>query len=65
VTELFAVYQQAPTEMQALYAQRATQAPHPTAAARVVADYIAGMTDRFASREHVRLTGLQLLVGVA
>ncbi|MBP6849969.1 MAG: deoxyguanosinetriphosphate triphosphohydrolase [Rhodoferax sp.] len=64
VTELFAVYQQAPAEMQALYAQRATQAPHATAAARVVADYIAGMTDRFASREHVRLTGLQLLVGV-
>ena len=24
---------------------------------RVVADYIAGMTDRFASREHIRLTG--------
>ena len=24
---------------------------------RVVADYIAGMTDRFATREHVRLTG--------
>ena len=24
---------------------------------RVVADYIAGMTDRFATREHMRLTG--------
>jgi dGTPase len=24
---------------------------------RAVADYIAGMTDRFASREHTRLTG--------
>ena len=24
---------------------------------RVVADYIAGMTDRFATREHIRLTG--------
>jgi dGTPase len=30
-------------------------------AARVVADYIAGMTDRFAGREHERLTGLKLL----
>jgi dGTPase len=29
---------------------------------RVVADYIAGMTDRFASREHARLTGQQVLV---
>jgi dGTPase len=28
---------------------------------RQVADYIAGMTDRFASREHTRLTGQQLL----
>ena len=28
---------------------------------RRVADYIAGMTDRFASREHQRLTGLTLL----
>jgi dGTPase len=27
----------------------------------VVADYIAGMTDRFAAREHARLTGLSLL----
>ena len=29
--------------------------------ARAVADYIAGMTDRFAAREHERLTGRRLL----
>jgi len=29
--------------------------------ARVVADYIAGMTDRFALREHERITGQRLL----
>jgi len=28
---------------------------------RAVADYIAGMTDRFAAREHERLTGRRLL----
>ena len=28
-----------------------------TALARVVADYVAGMTDRFALQEHARLTG--------
>jgi dGTPase len=28
---------------------------------RAVADYIAGMTDRFALREHERLTGRRLL----
>ena len=33
-----------------------------TPPARVVADYIAGMTDRFAAREHERLTGQRLLV---
>jgi dGTPase len=29
---------------------------------RVVADYIAGMTDRFATREHIRLTGTSSFV---
>jgi dGTPase len=29
--------------------------------ATAVADYIAGMTDRFAAREHERLTGRNLL----
>jgi dGTPase len=29
--------------------------------ARAVADYIAGMTDRYALREHERLTGNRLL----
>jgi dGTPase len=29
---------------------------------RRVADYVAGMTDRFALREHERLTGKRVLV---
>ncbi|MEI8157395.1 MAG: deoxyguanosinetriphosphate triphosphohydrolase, partial [Burkholderiales bacterium] len=33
----------------------------PPTPARLVADYIAGMTDRFAAREHERLTGHRLL----
>jgi dGTPase len=33
----------------------------PAVLARAVADYIAGMTDRFAAREHERLTGRRLL----
>jgi len=32
------------------------------ACARVVADFIAGMTDRYALREHERLTGQRVLV---
>ena len=61
ITDLFAAYQQVPAEMQAGFAARAAQAPDVGQQARVVADYIAGMTDRFASREHERLTGRRLL----
>jgi dGTPase len=64
VRQLFSAYQQAPSEMAAGFAERAQQAlasAGASAQARVVADYIAGMTDRFASREHERLTGQRLL----
>ena len=50
VQELFAAYVTAPQEMPADFAARADR--H-----RAVADYVAGMTDRFAAREHRRLTG--------
>ncbi|MEJ6021860.1 deoxyguanosinetriphosphate triphosphohydrolase [Ramlibacter sp. PS4R-6] len=54
VRELFDVYVADPAQMQADFAARPDSA-------RSVADYIAGMTDRFASREHERLTGRKLL----
>ena len=54
VRDLFAAYVQSPGEMQADFARR-EDTP------RAVADYIAGMTDRFAAREHARLTGRQVL----
>jgi dGTPase len=50
VVELFSAYVEAPQEMPADYADSDDR--H-----RTVADYIAGMTDRFALREHARLTG--------
>jgi dGTPase len=49
VRELFAAYLAKPHEMPAAYAQR-PDVP------RAVADYLSGMTDRFATREHIRLT---------
>lgn len=56
---LFCVYLARPHEMQSRFLARseaARMAQDPDrAAARVVADYIAGMTDRFAAREHERL----------
>jgi dGTPase len=55
VRELFAAYLDAPAQMPADFAARSD-------GARAVADYIAGMTDRFAAREHERLTGRRLLV---
>ena len=42
------------------FAQRAEGAA-PRQRARAVADFIAGMTDRYAAREHERLTGQRLL----
>ena len=50
VGELFAAYLAKPQEMPEGHAKRDNL--H-----RAVADYIAGMTDRFASREHARLAG--------
>ena len=66
VNELFNAYLAAPQEMQPGFfaqAQRASAEAEPEqAVAQVVADFIAGMTDRFAAREHERLTGSRLLV---
>ena len=50
VRDLFDAYLAQPLDMPEGHAQRADLP-------RAVADYIAGMTDRFASREHARLTG--------
>lgn len=53
VRELFAAYRDDPSQMPPDYAA-AQDLP------RAIADYIAGMTDRFAIREHERLTGVRL-----
>ncbi|MBT9505990.1 deoxyguanosinetriphosphate triphosphohydrolase [Rhodoferax sp.] len=65
VRELFGLYLDCPQEMQGGFLARSEavrSAPDgQVLGARVVADYIAGMTDRFAGREHERLTGQRLL----
>ena len=60
VRELFGIYFQTPEEMPVAQATDALQGDV-MKRARVVSDFIAGMTDRFAGREHERLTGLRLL----
>ena len=62
VRDLFAAYAAQPGEMKPRFAARAQAAADADSSARVVADFIAGMTDRYAAREHARLTGQQLLV---
>jgi len=64
VSDLFDVYVSAPDEMPERYQRRLDPSDGVDlagATARTVADYIAGMTDRFALREHTRLTGKTLL----
>jgi dGTPase len=62
VRSLFDAYMAQPAEMPERYRQRAARlvgvVNH---LARTVADYIAGMTDRFALHEHTRMTGEVLL----
>jgi len=60
VKGLFEAYLHDPQAMQSGTSQRAS-ACAAIDLPREVADYIAGMTDRFAAREHERLTGLRLL----
>ncbi len=61
VRELFSAYLLQPSMMKPRYALRAQQADSAAAQARVVADFVAGMTDRYAAKEHERITGQRLL----
>jgi len=58
VRDLFQAYLSDPKAMKPGYAARAAAAPEQRE--RVVADFIAGMTDRFAAAEHERITGRRL-----
>ncbi|PIG00524.1 deoxyguanosinetriphosphate triphosphohydrolase [Comamonas sp. 26] len=61
VRELFAAYLVEPERMKPRFVQRVRAASSLNDRARVVADFIAGMTDRYAAREHEQITGLSLL----
>ncbi|SEQ25847.1 dGTPase [Loktanella sp. DSM 29012] len=55
--ELFAYYIDTPTELPKQWRKEVAEAEDRQTLARIVADYIAGMTDRFAIQEHERLIG--------
>lgn len=55
VRDLFTLYMQAPEHLPAEWQHDVARASGDTALARIVTDYVAGMTDRFAIQEHARL----------
>ena len=57
VRDLFEIFMRDPGEMPGDWGAQISHLPDRKARARLVADYIAGMTDRFAQQEHDRLFG--------
>ncbi|MFN3644121.1 MAG: deoxyguanosinetriphosphate triphosphohydrolase [Gemmobacter sp.] len=57
INDLFPLYLARPDLLPAAWAADVAAAADETALARIVADYVAGMTDRFALAEHARLCG--------
>jgi dGTPase len=65
VRDLFASFMRDDGRLPPQYREKASAAPDAGVRARVIADYIAGMTDRYAYREHERLgLGTKLDSGV-
>ncbi len=66
VHDLFPLFIDQPDELPKQWRKDVAEALDETALARIVADYIAGMTDRFAIQEHARLCGGEITArGVA
>lgn len=57
IDDLFPLYMAQPDRLPAEWQRDVARAGDATALARIVADYVAGMTDRFALQEHQRLVG--------
>jgi dGTPase len=62
VDDLFPLFLSRPDQLPAEWHADIAAAQDETSLARVVADYVAGMTDRFAIQEHARLMGIQPVV---
>ncbi|ETX29445.1 deoxyguanosinetriphosphate triphosphohydrolase [Roseivivax isoporae] len=61
VNELFPIYLDQPEHLPRRWQEDIAAAADRPALARLVADYVAGMTDRFALQSHARLTGVDVL----
>lgn len=58
VADLFAVLAADPARLPARWAESCAASPGPPWPARIAGDFIAGMTDRYAIRKHLELTGV-------
>ncbi|WHZ37557.1 deoxyguanosinetriphosphate triphosphohydrolase [Sagittula sp. MA-2] len=63
VDDLFPIFMDDPTLLPRRWHKDVQAAQDETTRARLVADYIAGMTDRFALQQHAKLTGTDILDG--
>ncbi|WP_306116342.1 MULTISPECIES: deoxyguanosinetriphosphate triphosphohydrolase [unclassified Roseovarius] len=63
VEELFAFFLETPEHLPDQWRRDIENATDETALARIVSDYIAGMTDRFARQSHARLLGVPDTIG--
>ena len=63
VEELFAFFLETPEHLPDQWRRDIENATDETALARIVSDYIAGMTDRFARQSHARLLGVPDSIG--
>ena len=61
IDDLFPFFMENTGELPKQWRKDVADAPDKTALARIVADYIAGMTDRFAIQEHKRLIGGEVI----
>ncbi len=61
INDLFPLFMAAPENLPRQWRKDVEAVDGDTALARIVADYIAGMTDRFAIQEHARLTGSDMI----
>ena len=64
LNDLFPIYMDNPALLPQRWQGDVARAEGKTALARLVADYIAGMTDRFALQSHAKLTGTDVLDGL-
>ncbi|MBO9464834.1 deoxyguanosinetriphosphate triphosphohydrolase [Tropicibacter sp. R15_0] len=65
LNELFPIYMQDPTLLPERWQIDPSALEDEVTRARLVADYVAGMTDRFALQQHLQLTGRDVLEGLA